>query len=567
MPKIKFSTLVSDMKGKSNGSVFSKNSGGNYFRTNKSGGGKKSNIWNDRKNQFADLSTSWKALTDEQREAWVEMRMNYPTTNAFGDLRYPTGYELYMRLNGKLQASNLPLLDVPETPRTFPAVQPLDFILPDKYCFTPRINTILRTQDNVLTRMYNELFINNSSMDKLQALSCRFVGSEPFRNYLQPGRTFQLLSIQNADDYSTSYFVNVVSNTFVDFYSVQTFLTGTNTEKTYVRRYECPISFIQTQIHITAQFAAEDLEDTTFYVNGSELPVAADGTINGWISDPATIIAATLTPLVFPTTYTTLPSDNYALYIGCNDDNYYGPFTLSDFRYYSDGELGESCSNNNPCEEGYQCVGGFCSVPDTYAGTFVPVYVQELFRGYVLGSETTAISFTRMVGSYFPNECSTGAGYDLQMVAEVGCTSNDDCEGNDVECQGGNCVYVGDHINVSFRNPLVYGPLIVLRKTQWDGDDFYLKVLFSKIISRGKSAEQTPYFLTQTLPFSLDSRNMSDIFLSQVGNFSPDSTFAFQASLLDGFTGAENDTYSPIANPKKRVTRFKAGAELSGKCN
>jgi hypothetical protein len=57
MPKVKFTALVSDMKGKANGSVFASNNGGTYFRTNKTGGGRKSNAWNQQKAEFSDLSS------------------------------------------------------------------------------------------------------------------------------------------------------------------------------------------------------------------------------------------------------------------------------------------------------------------------------------------------------------------------------------------------------------------------------------------------------------------------------------------------------------------------------
>lgn len=102
MPKIKLSALASDIKGKANGSVFSTNSGGTYFRNNPSGGGRKSSKWDVQKNNFGSLSTVWKSLTQTQQEAWQDATVLYPTVNAFGDPRIPSGYELFMRLNGAL---------------------------------------------------------------------------------------------------------------------------------------------------------------------------------------------------------------------------------------------------------------------------------------------------------------------------------------------------------------------------------------------------------------------------------------------------------------------------------
>lgn len=104
MPKVKLSALVADMKGKANGSVFSKNQGGVYYRNNPSGGGKKSAKWDQQKSVLASVSATWKNLTQAQRDAWSAASINFPTTNAFGDVRIPSGYELFMRVNG-VQAS------------------------------------------------------------------------------------------------------------------------------------------------------------------------------------------------------------------------------------------------------------------------------------------------------------------------------------------------------------------------------------------------------------------------------------------------------------------------------
>lgn len=138
MPKIKFSTLVSGVKGKSNGSVFSTNSGGAYFRTNKTGGGKKSARWDKNKAGFSSLAQSWKMLSDEEQEAWNNATLAYMTLNAFGDSRKPSGYELFMRLNGALIAVNKPVLTLPAVPRELPSVGASYFETPDLFQFLPQ---------------------------------------------------------------------------------------------------------------------------------------------------------------------------------------------------------------------------------------------------------------------------------------------------------------------------------------------------------------------------------------------------------------------------------------------
>lgn len=148
MPKIKLSALASDIKGKANGSVFSTNSGGTYFRNNPSGGGRKSPKWDLQKNNFGSLATQWKALTQTQQEAWQDATVLYPTVNAFGDPRIPSGYELFMRLNGSLSAVGLPLLSVPKSPRSVVPYGSVDIDYPTLWQLNP--NYAVQTYNNNL---------------------------------------------------------------------------------------------------------------------------------------------------------------------------------------------------------------------------------------------------------------------------------------------------------------------------------------------------------------------------------------------------------------------------------
>lgn len=122
MPKIKLSALISDIKGKANGSVFARNSGGVYYRNNPSGGGRKSTTWDRVKAQFSKVSSGWRALTNEQRLAWNAAVSEYNTHNVFGDNRIPSGYELYMRVNQTLSANGLSPIIAPRSPEPLPDV-------------------------------------------------------------------------------------------------------------------------------------------------------------------------------------------------------------------------------------------------------------------------------------------------------------------------------------------------------------------------------------------------------------------------------------------------------------
>lgn len=135
MPRIKFSTLVSAVAGKSNGSVFSKNTGGAYFRTNKSGFALKTNAQSANQARFKSVARGWADLTDAQRAAWTAAVSNYPTNNIFGDERKPTGYELFCRINGSFAVRGMEQIREPEVPTVIPALTTVSWDTPDLFLY------------------------------------------------------------------------------------------------------------------------------------------------------------------------------------------------------------------------------------------------------------------------------------------------------------------------------------------------------------------------------------------------------------------------------------------------
>lgn len=131
MPQIKFSALVTSMKGKAGGSIFSQNKQGAYFRNNRWGGGRKSARWDAAKNRLQTMSNAWRLLTAEQREAWQAAAVNYPFENKFKEEYIPSGYQLFMSLNGTLFAQGLPTLSVPAEKRPFPEDVQISVATPD----------------------------------------------------------------------------------------------------------------------------------------------------------------------------------------------------------------------------------------------------------------------------------------------------------------------------------------------------------------------------------------------------------------------------------------------------
>ncbi|MFA5386714.1 MAG: hypothetical protein WC297_03555 [Candidatus Paceibacterota bacterium] len=100
--KAKFGAIVTEGRGKIGGHVASKNRAGAYFRTKVTPVNPQSISQLGSRNRFSEQSQAWRGLTDAQRDAWNGAVADYAKTDIFGDLRNPTGAQLYQRLNNNL---------------------------------------------------------------------------------------------------------------------------------------------------------------------------------------------------------------------------------------------------------------------------------------------------------------------------------------------------------------------------------------------------------------------------------------------------------------------------------
>jgi len=100
--KAKFGAIVVDGRGKIGGHVASKNRAGSYFRTKVTPVNPQSTAQGTVRNRFSGISSGWRGLTAAQRASWNSAVSDFAKTDIFGDLRNPTGFNLYQRLNNNL---------------------------------------------------------------------------------------------------------------------------------------------------------------------------------------------------------------------------------------------------------------------------------------------------------------------------------------------------------------------------------------------------------------------------------------------------------------------------------
>lgn len=120
--KVKFGAIVVDGRGKLGGHVASKNRGGSYFRTKVTPTNPQTAAQSTVRNRLTTFSQAWRALTEVQRAAWNGAVSNFAKTDIFGDIKQPTGLNLYVKLNSNLDQVGVSPLVLPPLPSEVPPV-------------------------------------------------------------------------------------------------------------------------------------------------------------------------------------------------------------------------------------------------------------------------------------------------------------------------------------------------------------------------------------------------------------------------------------------------------------
>lgn len=112
--KLKFGAIVTDGRGKIGGHVASKNRSGAYLRTKVTPSNPNTVAQVQARSILASLSQMWQTLTESQRSGWNGAVKEWGTTDIFGDIKNPSGINLFVKLNANLISVGYPTLsDVP----------------------------------------------------------------------------------------------------------------------------------------------------------------------------------------------------------------------------------------------------------------------------------------------------------------------------------------------------------------------------------------------------------------------------------------------------------------------
>lgn len=102
MAKIKFGMMMTDARGKLGGQVFSKNRGGAYVRTKVTPSNAQTPFQTAVRGILTFFASNFRALTDNQILAWNNAVSDFTGTDIFGDVKTPSGIDLYVKLNANL---------------------------------------------------------------------------------------------------------------------------------------------------------------------------------------------------------------------------------------------------------------------------------------------------------------------------------------------------------------------------------------------------------------------------------------------------------------------------------
>ena len=120
--KTKFGAIIVDGRGKIGGHVASKNRAGSYLRTKVTPTNPNTAAQISVRGLFTSFSQGWRGLTQAQRDAWNAAVTDYSRTDIFGDIRNPSGHNLYQRLNNVLATVGVAAMDTPPLPSAVSSV-------------------------------------------------------------------------------------------------------------------------------------------------------------------------------------------------------------------------------------------------------------------------------------------------------------------------------------------------------------------------------------------------------------------------------------------------------------
>jgi hypothetical protein len=118
--KTLFGAIIVDGRGKLGGHVASKNRAGSYFRTKVSPSQPSSLYSSAVRARLSTISQAWRGLTEATRILWNNAVGDFKSTDVFGSIRNPSGFNLYQQLNNNAANVGAAAIALPPQPLAVP---------------------------------------------------------------------------------------------------------------------------------------------------------------------------------------------------------------------------------------------------------------------------------------------------------------------------------------------------------------------------------------------------------------------------------------------------------------
>ena len=116
MAKILLADFVSDIRGSTGGTTYSRNTFSNYRRNKTSPVNPNTIAQQLVRTRLTTMSQSWGGITEDLRQNWIDVAPSWTNTNIFNQAIDYTGFSLYGRLNRNRQEINEALIDTAPLP-------------------------------------------------------------------------------------------------------------------------------------------------------------------------------------------------------------------------------------------------------------------------------------------------------------------------------------------------------------------------------------------------------------------------------------------------------------------
>lgn len=128
MATVRYSSVVSDIRGSINGTTYSRNRGGAYAKVRVTPVNPRTAAQTRVRTNFRVLSQAWRALGAYYQASWAAAAPSYIIYNRLGDPTNPSGAQLYHRVNFYRLNTGLSVTATPPAVDTLPTTTFLTFV-------------------------------------------------------------------------------------------------------------------------------------------------------------------------------------------------------------------------------------------------------------------------------------------------------------------------------------------------------------------------------------------------------------------------------------------------------